>query len=522
MHFNPKLPIVVTADASPVGLGGCLYHVVEIDGVKRERPVIFVSCTLTPTQQAYSQIDREAFALVFVVTRLRKFLWARKFTLCTDNQPVSHIFNPGKGVPIQAAYRLQHWALILQGFQYTLCHRKSELMLPVDALSRLPSSETFEDNVSVNYVSPNELPINVAVISCETLKDPILNKVMSLVHFGWTGPKPTDESLRPYFIIRNDLTISQKCLLYGNRLCVPSSLRKTVSQMLHSGHPGMVRMKYLARMYVWWPYMSEDIDAYVSQCNSCALVNLQSKKDFVPWPEAKHPFERVHIDFFELPQAKFFIYADSYSKWLHVQRMSSTDSVAVVSVLMSIFSFVGYPKKLVADNGPPFHAEDFVAFLTKCDIALIHCSPYNPASNGQAERAVQIAKKALSKLFLDVPSTSENLNVSYTHSVIDQHVSSFLLTYRNTPTTTTEKTPNELIFSFSPRNNLSNLIPHSNPQFKSLPFRDGEKVLVKLSKRHPVVEGVVVRYLGGTRYAVNVQGVIREPHVNQLSRSPVV
>ncbi|KAK3916565.1 hypothetical protein KUF71_025680 [Frankliniella fusca] len=202
--------------------------------------------------------------------------------------------------------------------------------------------------------------------------------------------------------------------------------------------------------------------------------------------------------------------------------MTSTDSVAVVSVLMSIFSFVGYPKKLVADNGPPFHVEDFVAFLTKCDIALIHSSPYNPGSNGQAERAVQTAKEALNKLFLDAPSTSENPNVSLVHSVIDQHVSSFLLTYRNTPDTTTEKTPNEIMFSFSSRNHLSNLIPYANPQFKSLSFGDGEKVLVKLSKRHPVVEGDVVRYLGGTRYAVNIQGVIREPHVNQLSRSPVV
>jgi len=520
MHFDPKLPIGVSADASPVGLGGCLYHVVEINGVKRERPVIFVSCTLTPTQQAYAQIDREAFALVFVVTRLRKFLWARKFTLCTDNQPIAHIFNPGKGVPIQAAHRLQHWAVILQGFQYTLCHRKSELMATVDALSRLPSKETFEDNISVNFVSPQELPINVSVCSTETVKDPVMNKVMSLVYSGWYGTKPTDEALRQYFNVRNDLSILQKCLMIGNRICVPPTLRKAVLQMLHNGHPGIVRMKALARMYVWWPGMSEEIELFCNQCNSCAVVNIKESKVFVPWPEAKHAFERVHIDFFELTKVNFFIYADSYSKWLHVQRMSSTDCVSVITVLMSIFANVGYPKKLVADNGPPFCAEDFVAFLTKCDIVLLHSPPYSPASNGQAERSVQIAKKALKKMFLDVPSTQSSSTEVLYNSVADQHVSSFLLTYRNTPTTTTGKTPNELIFSFRPRNPLSGLLPLDSPQLKSLPFRDGEKVLVKLSKRHPVVEGVVVRYLGGTRYAVNIQGVIREPHINQLSRNP--
>ena len=55
---------------------------------------------------------------------------------------------------------------------------------------------------------------------------------------------------------------------------------------------------------------------------------------------------------------------------------------------------------------------------------------------------------------------------------------------------------------------------------KSLPFRDGEKVYVKLSKRHPTVTGVVKQYLGGTRYAVSIEGVIREPHINQMTRCP--
>lgn len=45
--------------------------------------------------------------------------------------------------------------------------------------------------------------------------------------------------------------------------------------------------------------------------------------------------------------------------------MSSTDCVSVITVFMPIFANMGYPKKLVADNGPPFCAEDFVAFLTK-------------------------------------------------------------------------------------------------------------------------------------------------------------
>ena len=100
--------------------------------------------------------------------------------------------------------------------------------------------------------------------------------------------------------------------MIGNRIRVPPILRQSVLLMLHNGHPGILRMKSLVRMYVWWPGMSEEIELFCNQYNSCA-DGKHEHKVFVPWPEAKHAFERVHIDFFELIKVIFFIYADSYS-----------------------------------------------------------------------------------------------------------------------------------------------------------------------------------------------------------------
>ena len=40
---------------------------------------------------------------------------------------------------------------------------------------------------------------------------------------------------------------------------------------LHDGHPGMAKMKGLARMYVWWPGISAEIEAIVRQCHACQL-----------------------------------------------------------------------------------------------------------------------------------------------------------------------------------------------------------------------------------------------------------
>ncbi len=73
VHYNPNLPLVLTCDASPYGIGSVLSHTMP-DGV--EKPVAFASRTLIPAEKNYAQIKRESLAIVFGVTQISQIpLW---------------------------------------------------------------------------------------------------------------------------------------------------------------------------------------------------------------------------------------------------------------------------------------------------------------------------------------------------------------------------------------------------------------------------------------------------------------
>ena len=53
----------------------------------------------------------------------------------------------------------------------------------------------------------------------------------------------------------------------ASRIIVPKQGREKLLALLHEGHPGICKMKGLARSYVWWPNIDADLEVQVKQCN---------------------------------------------------------------------------------------------------------------------------------------------------------------------------------------------------------------------------------------------------------------
>ena len=59
-----------------------------------------------------------------------------------------------------------------------------------------------------------------------------------------------------------------------------------------------------------------------------------------------------------------------------------------------------YPDIFVSDNGPQFAFDAFARFMSSCNITHRTSSPKHPQSNGEAERAVQTAKRLIPVLYM--------------------------------------------------------------------------------------------------------------------------
>lgn len=107
------------------------------------RPVAFASSTLTQAQQNYSQLEEEAFSIIFGLKWFQQYLYGRLFTILTGHRPLLTLFGPQKPVPTHSVARLQRWALILASYNYRIEHRRTGAHADADSLSRLPLPQTW-------------------------------------------------------------------------------------------------------------------------------------------------------------------------------------------------------------------------------------------------------------------------------------------------------------------------------------------------------------------------------------------
>ena len=218
-----------------------------------------ISRLLSQAEKGYSQTQKEALAVFWAVKRLHKYLFGNKFTIVTDHQAFSYVFNPKTSTSKATAAMVQRWALYLSGYDYDIKYRLGSQIPQADFLSRFSKLGAAPKICLLS----EPLPMSREDLIRETKK--YYHKVCSTFYRGWDSA--TRKRFPVLFKRREELSMSPDGVLKMNDcVVIPPTLRQPVLNEMHKGHMGIEKMKSLARRMCWWPSIGNDIRSTALDC----------------------------------------------------------------------------------------------------------------------------------------------------------------------------------------------------------------------------------------------------------------
>ncbi|XP_060806004.1 uncharacterized protein K02A2.6-like [Amyelois transitella] len=425
--YDVKDRTIVIADASPVALGGVL---VQMNN-KGPRIIAYGHKTLTDCERRYCQTEKEALALVWAVEHFHVFLYGKQFELVTDHKPLEVIFGP----KYKPCARIERWIMRLQTYDFKVVYKPGKENI-ADSLSRLchsekPAVNSIQDDIHqiVEMTKPNAISLKDIVKYSEEDQE-IIKVKQGIYDNNW------DSSVKNYSLFKNELCFSDGVLLRGTRLVIPTQLRKDVLAAAHEGHPGIVLMKARLRTKVWWPRYDKDAESLVKGCKSCTLVSAPNPPNPLKRRELPNePWVDIAMDLMgPFPSGDYILVViDYFSRYKEVKIIRKISSSDIINNLKEIFSRLGNPLTITADNGRQFCSQEFKQFCKERNIILYNTVPYWPQQNGEVERQNRDILKRLKISQMENSNWREGLE-------------EYLTMYNSTPHSVTGKPPAELFF----------------------------------------------------------------------------
>ena len=459
-HPDPQLPYKLYTDASDTCVGGILVQEHD-DGV--EHVIQYVSHQLTSTQRRWATIEKEAYAVVYCITKLRPYLYGSSFHVYTDHKPLTSLFTKQ-----MVNTKIQRWAILLAEYGAQISYRKGRNNIRADMLSRIPSDIAIIDVEEPFIDLPGDIQ-EVPTPDQEDFKqdDIAPSQLLRLQKQDFPDLFKEANGDDSGYVTMNGLlysisTPSAKAPDYP-RIVLPRELRQQVMFRAHKevGHSSVPKtLANVIQAYVW-PGMRRDITKFIETCPVCQLYARQPDKvEMEDMPLPAYPMQIVGVDligpFVESHRGNKYALTivDHCSGWGEAIPIPNKKSETVLNAFHNEFvPRHGIPQILISDGGSEFTSKEWFQYMKALKIDHRRCTALHPQSNGKTERYNRTLKELLNKAINNQPATWEN------------NLGSALQAQRVSVHASTGYTPFFLMYGRQPREPLNFLLHKDCPTY---------------------------------------------------------
>lgn len=375
-HPDFTKPFVVQCDASNSGVGGVLY---QVDDKGDEHPIAFMSQKLNGAQRNYSVTEQECLAAVLSLKKFRGYIEGMPFKVVTDHASLRWLMTQK-----DLNGRLARWSLKLQGYDFTIEHRKGSANIVPDALSRV-----FVEELSGEK---SEWPMD---LGDEAFDDPDYHALRERISAD--SVRLPDLQLRDGKVYirtqyrKSDVRSDASCW----RLWIPKNLTISVIKSAHnpplSAHPGIGKTIEKIKRCFYWPKIVRDVIDFVKNCSICQeskAPNMTLRPRMGDQIPVERPWQRLYTDLLgPYPRSKsgnttLLIVLDQFSKFVLLKPLRKASASEIARFLeKEVFHMFGVPESIWSDNGTQFVSKEFKDLLTCYGVEHIRTATHSPQSN---------------------------------------------------------------------------------------------------------------------------------------------
>lgn len=413
---NFEEPFILTTDASNVAIGAVLCQLV--DG--KERPIAYLSRTLSRAEENYSATSKELLAIYFATKTFRSYLYGKQFTIYTDHEPLTKELRL-----TDATGRVTRQRLYLEQFDFTIIYKKGKQNVVADGLSRIPRAETNNQEMENEIYQADKIygphPVNrfknqiFFRVTDNKRKCPYLiiqifpgytrhvyhrpnYDEASLVKFlkEHVNPSTTNGIFAPKEVAKLCSKISGEHFRKNVKfefcnLKLPDIIgQREQEEFIRRSHNYSHRSCKIVfdeiSKSVFFPGLYKQLNEFTKNCEDCRLSKYERHPFKIPITRRIYdrPLDTVYMDVFVKETEKFLTIVDAFSKFAQLYKIDNERTETIIEVLTRYFLTFGIPKQIICDQATSFRSPAMIKFLEDLNIFPHFASCSN--SNGIVER----------------------------------------------------------------------------------------------------------------------------------------